>query len=78
MRRIVDPRVLEPAHLLAALSFKGQELGGRMDMMTRNLLLIALVVQLPHARASGLPVKVVASQNAIDTGVRDLDVVISR
>jgi hypothetical protein len=47
-------------------------------MMTRNLLLITLGVQLPHARASGQPVEAVAPENAIDPGVRNFDVVISR
>lgn len=43
---IVDCSVLEPAHLLAAFSFEGQELDVYLDVVTSNLFLISLGVQL--------------------------------
>lgn len=76
--RIVDCCVLEPAHALAAFSFKGQELDVYLDVMSWNLFLITFGVKFPHARASGQSIEAIAPENSVDPSIRDLDVVITR
>ena len=67
--RIVNCCVLEPANLLAAFPFEGQELDVHLDMVTRYLLLITLGVELPHPCASRQSVEAVASENAINPSI---------
>ena len=76
--RIVDCCVLEPPHLLAAFPFEGQELDVYLDVVTWNLLLISLGVQLAHSRASGQSIEAVAPEDAVDPCIRDFDAVITR
>ena len=76
--RIIDCGVLEAAHLLAAFPFKGQELDVYLDVVSWNLLLIALGVQFPHARASGQSIEAVASENAIYASIGNFDPMIAR
>lgn len=76
--RIVDRCVLEPAHHLAVVPLKGQELDVYLDVVTWNLLLISLGVKLSHASASGRSIEAVAPENAVDPSIRNLDVVIAR
>ena len=66
---IVDRCVLEPTYLFAAFSFEGQKLNVHLNVMSWHLLLIAFGVQLAHSCTSGQPVKAVALEDAVDTGV---------
>jgi len=66
---IVDRCVLEPTYLFAAFSFEGQKLNVHLNVMSWHLLLIAFGVQLTHSCTSGQPVKAVALEDAVDTGV---------
>lgn len=51
-RSVVDGRVLETAHFLALFADESQKLNIHLDVMTWNLLLIALGVDLAHACAA--------------------------
>jgi len=51
-RRIVDGRILETPDLLAAFTDKGKELDVHLDVMPRNLFVIALGVDFAHARSA--------------------------
>ena len=66
---IVDRCVLEPTYLFAAFSFEGQKLNVHLNVMSWHLLLIAFGVQLTHSCTPGQPVKAVALEDAVDTGV---------
>ena len=49
-----------------------------MDVVIWNLLLISFGVKLSHACASGQSLEAIAPENAVNPGIRDLDVVIAR
>jgi len=76
--RIINRGVLVALNLLAVPSLKDQELNVDLDLVARDLVLIALSVDLTNPRASRKPVQAIAPENAIDAGIRDLDVVIAR
>jgi hypothetical protein len=76
--RIINRGVLVALDRLAVLSLKDQELDLDLDLVPGDRLLIALSVDLANPRTARKPVQAVAPENAIDAGIRDLDVVIAR
>ena len=76
-RCIIDGCVLEAAHLLTLFANESQELDVHLDVMSRNLLLIAFCVDLAHARSAREAVQPMTAQNARNRGVRHSDVVIA-
>ena len=74
---IIDCGVLIALCHAATFAFEDQELDVDLDMMARNLFLIPLCVNGPRSGFAGKTAQAVAPQNAIDTGVRDSDVVIT-
>ena len=75
---VIDSGILEPADLLAALASEGEELAVHLDVMARQLLVVALGVDFAQARAAWAPANAIAAQNACYVSVRDFDVVIAR
>ena len=76
--RIINGGVLVALDRLAVLSVKDQELDVDLDLVPGDLLFIALSVDLATPRAARKPVQAIAPENAIDAGIRDLDVVMAR
>ncbi len=66
---IVDRCVLEPTNLFALFSLEGQKLNIHLNVVSWDLLLITFSVQLAHSCASGQPVKTVAFEDTVDTGI---------
>ena len=77
-RSVIDSGILEPADLLAALASEGEELAVHLDVMARQLLVVALGVDFAQARSAWAPANAIAAQNACYVSVRDFDVVIAR
>ena len=76
--RIINGGVLVALDRLAVFSLKDQKLHVDLDLVPGDLLLIALGMDLTNPRAARKPVQAIAPENAIDAGIRDLDVVIAR
>ena len=76
--RIINGGILIAFDRFAVLSLKDQELDVDLDLVPGDLLLIALGMDLTNPRAARKPVQAIAPENAIDAGIRDLDVVIAR
>jgi hypothetical protein len=75
---IVDGGILEPADFLPALAGEGEELDVHLDVMTWNLLVVALGMDFAHPRSVWQSADAVAPEDACHTCVGDFDAVIAR
>ncbi len=76
--RVINGRILEATCLLALLSNKSQELDIHLDMVTRNLLVVAFGVNLTRVRSARQPPHAVALKYSIYGCIGQFDAVIAR
>ena len=76
--RVINGRILEATCLLALLSDKSQELDIHLDMVTRNLLVVAFGVNFTKACSARQPVQTVAFEYPVYRCIAYFDVVITR
>ena len=74
---IINGRILKALDFGAVLSLEDQELDVNLNVMARNLLVVALGVDPAKARSSGQPAHAIALQNAIDACTGYFDVMIA-
>ena len=77
-RYVINGCELEAPDLLAVIAPKRQELDVHLDVVARNLFVVAFGVDLPHSGAARQPVDAIALEHPGDCCIRYLDVVIAR
>ena len=68
---------METPDFLPTLASEGEELDVHLDVMAGNLLVVALGVDLAHARSARQPADAVAPEDARYTSVGDCDAVVA-
>tara|TARA_R110001592_G_scaffold197769_3_gene445788 strand:- start:5541 stop:6158 length:618 start_codon:yes stop_codon:yes gene_type:complete len=75
--RIVDRSILEASGFLPLLSYESQELNVHLNMMPRDLFVVAFCVDLAHTRTAGKPVDAMTFQHSRDRRIGYFDAVIT-
>ena len=65
-RSVINSSILEAAYLLALLSEESQKLDVHLDMMTRDLFVVALGVNFTHPCSARQPVQAIAFEYPVD------------